>query len=83
MKPINHRKSRRPEAVEIQEKRFGYFPKVFRWHGRRYDVQAVERCWTVANRAPRLYFRVRCNEGMFDLYQDVRGNTWHLLPLAS
>ncbi|OGO39051.1 MAG: hypothetical protein A2Z03_06280 [Chloroflexi bacterium RBG_16_56_8] len=80
---LSHRRPRRPEAVEIQEKRFGYFPKVFRWHGKRYDVQAVERCWTVANRAPRLYFRVRCDEGMFDLYQDVRGNTWHLTPLAT
>ncbi len=72
------RKPRRAEAVEIQEKRFGYFPKVFRWHGKRYIVQAVERCWTVANRAPRLCFRVRCDEGTFDLYQDVRGNTWQL-----
>ncbi len=77
------RKSRRAEAVEIQEKRFGYFPKVFRWHGKRYDVQAVERCWTVANRAPRLCFRVRCDEGMFDLYQDVRCNTWQLLPVRA
>src|SRR5512141_1085101 len=71
------------EAVEMQEKRFGYFPKTFRWHGKRYDVQAVERCWTVANRAPRLYFRVRCNEGLFDLYQDVRGNTWHLTTVRA
>lgn len=78
-----HRRPRRMEAVEIQEKRFGYFPKVFRWHGKRYDVQAVERCWTVAKHAPRLCFRVRCDEGMFDLYQDVRGNTWHLKSIKA
>ncbi len=72
------RKQRREEAVEIQEKRFGYFPKAFRWHGQSYHVQAVERCWTVTRRAPRLCFRVRCSEGTFDLAQDVRANTWHL-----
>lgn len=87
MKLLMHRKpesmvarprARGAEPVDMQEKRFGYFPKAFRWHGKRYDVQSVERCWTVANRAPRLYFRVRCDEGLFDLFQDVRGNTWHL-----
>jgi len=75
-------RTRREESVEMQEKRFGYFPKAFRWHGHRYDVQAVERCWTRAQKTPRLYFRVRCREGMFDLYQDVRANTWHLKSLA-
>lgn len=82
MKLIRQRKSCR-EAVEIQEKRFGYFPKAFRWHGRRYNVQAVERCWTAARRAPHLCFRVRCNEGRFDLYQNIRDNTWHLVPLQA
>ncbi len=75
------RKPRREEAVEIQEKRFGYFPKTFRWHGKRYDVQAIERCWTITRRAPRLCFRVRCSEGTFDLAQDVRANIWHLRPV--
>ncbi len=68
------------EAVEVQEKRFGYFPQVFRWRGRRYDVQAVERCWTTRSRDPRLIFRVRCQEGMFELAQDIRLNSWHLVP---
>ncbi len=80
---LRQRMSRREEAVEIQEKRFGYFPKAFRWHGKRYDVQVVERCWTVAKRTPRLCFRVRCQEGIFDLYQDLRANTWHLTPLRA
>jgi hypothetical protein len=77
------RRKPRQEAVEIQEKRFGYFPKAFRWHGKRYDVQAIERCWTAAKSSPRLCFRVRCSEGMFDLYQNVRDNTWRLIPLRA
>jgi hypothetical protein len=48
----------------MDEKRFGYFPKQFTWRGRRYDVHAVERCWTVSrrrlgNKVERLCFRVR------------------------
>src|SRR5574340_256871 len=87
---LRHHKPKHEEAVEIQEKRFGYFPKAFRWHGKRYDVQVVERCWTVVKRTPRLCFRVRCQiadpatlsgEGIFDLYQDLHANTWHLIPL--
>jgi hypothetical protein len=27
-----------------------------------------------------LCFRVRCREGMFDLCQNVRDNTWRLVP---
>lgn len=70
------------EAVEIREKRFGYFPKAFCWHGRLYDVKAVEQCWTSVNGSPRLCFRVRCDEGTFHLVQNVRDNTWHLTRLA-
>ena len=80
---MRNRRTSQQQAVEIQEKRFGYFPKAFRWHGKRYDVQAVERCWTAAKRSPYLCFRVRCNEGIFDLYQNVRDNTWHLVPLPA
>ncbi|MBI3914373.1 MAG: hypothetical protein HY327_09345 [Chloroflexi bacterium] len=82
MKLLRRTRTRRTESVEMQEKRFGYFPKTFRWHGQRYDVQAVEQCWTLAKQTPRLCFRVRCREGLFDLYQDVRANTWHLKSLA-
>ena len=66
------------EAVEIQEKRFGYFPKRFRWRGKVYAVEAVERCWTSTRRTPRLCFRVRCREGAFELFQDVQLNTWEV-----
>ncbi len=75
-----HQHKPRVQAVEVQEKRFGYFPKVFRWRGKRYDVEAVERCWNATRDAPHLCFRVRCREGVFDLHQNVRDNTWHLVP---
>ena len=74
---------RRIEAIDMQAKRFGYFPRTFMWRGRRYDVHAVERCWTKATRqwggrAQRHYFRVRCAEGSFELFQDITHNTWHM-----
>lgn len=84
----------------MRERRYGYFPQVFIWRGCRYDVYAVERCWTVSRRGrggrvERHCFRVRCSfheptngaaldpvqdrrEGTFEVYQDVRHNTWHL-----
>lgn len=66
------------EAVEMQEKRFGYFPKRFRWRGKIYQVDAVERCWTSARRNLYLCFRVRCREGLFELFQDVRLGSWEV-----
>ncbi len=78
--PVRLKRARRGarEAVEIQEKRFGYFPKRFRWRGQVYDVEAVERCWTRATSKPSLCFQVRCREGLFELYQDVKANTWEV-----
>jgi len=85
------RRWRGAEPIEMRERRYGYFPKAFTWRGHRYDVYAVERCWTVSrrrrgSRVERHYFRVRCSfgsaqdrrEGTFEVYQDVRHNTWHL-----
>jgi hypothetical protein len=74
---------RRGEAIEMRARRHGYFPKTFIWRGHRYDVHAVERCWTVSRRGrggqvEQHRFRVRCREGTFELYQDVRYNTWHM-----
>ena len=66
------------EAVEMLERRFGYFPNRFRWRGKTYDVDGVERCWTSMRRNPRLCFRVRCREGVFELAQDVRLNKWEV-----
>jgi len=58
------RRPRGPEKIYMDEKRLGYFPKQFTWRGQRYDVHAVERCWTVSrrrlgNKVERLCFRVR------------------------
>jgi hypothetical protein len=74
---------RRSESIDMRERRHGYFPKLFVWRGHRYRVNAVERCWTVSrrgggNRVERHCFRVRCPEGTFEVYQDVRYNTWHM-----
>ena len=71
------------DAVELIQRRFQYFPDVFRWRGRRYRVQSVRRCWTSSGhgwrrRAARHYFQVECAEGDFELYQDVEDGTWHL-----
>ena len=71
------------EAIDMRSRRHGYFPKLFVWRGQRYHVDAVERCWTVSkrnrgNKVERHCFRVRCRQGTFEVYQDVRHNTWHL-----
>ena len=74
---------KRVEPIQVREKRFGYFPQRFRWHGRDYVVNRVERCWTIktrrwGGRVERLCFRVHCYEGVYDVFQDVIGNTWHI-----
>ena len=71
------------EAVEVVERRFAFFPHSFRWHGRFYEVESVERCWTVSRRGwgrrtSRRYFAVQCAAGTFELYQDLETGTWHL-----
>ncbi len=69
------------EPIEVQQRRFGTFPKTFMHRGRTYTVQAVERYWTVSKRGGRVarnHFRVRCRQGTFELYQDVQHDTWRL-----
>lgn len=71
------------EPIEMKAKRFGYFPQTFLWHGHRYRVKRVERAWTISRQRPRRQverrcFRVHTVEGVFDLYQDLVANTWHL-----
>jgi len=75
---LSRRRSARGEAVEIQEKRFGYFPQRFKWRGVSHLVQAVERCWTKTGKTAQLCFRVRCKEGIFDLVQNVKTDIWSL-----
>lgn len=77
------RRGRGPDAIDMRSRRHGYFPKLFVWRGRRYHVDAVERCWTISRRGrdgrvERHCFRVRCPEGTFEVFQDVRHNTWHM-----
>lgn len=80
------------ESIDMVKRRHGYFPKVFVWRERIYDVHVVERCWIVSRRAlwrkvERLCFRVqaRARSGLetgqetFEVYQDLRDSSWHLL----
>jgi hypothetical protein len=79
------------DVIDMLERRHGYFPKVFAWRGCRYDVYAVERCWTIARRGlrgeiERHCFRVRARsrsggsrgDETFEIYQDLRNSTWHM-----
>ena len=59
------RRPRGREKIQMNSKRFGYFPRQFTWRSQRYAVYSVERCWTVSRRrlgskVNRLCFRVRC-----------------------
>jgi hypothetical protein len=75
------RRRRDGEPIDMKELRFGYFPQAFMRRGRVYAVRAVERCWTVSRRrgnVQRHCFRVRCREGTFDLYRDMRYGNWFL-----
>ncbi len=40
------------ERINLLARSHGYFPAAFRWRGRRFDVTAVEKCWTVALLVP-------------------------------
>lgn len=70
------------EAIDMAQRRFQYFPQVFYWRGRRYNVDGVEKCWSRSRGGwwpiARHYFLLRCGGGMFEVYQEVQGNTWHL-----
>jgi len=79
------------DVIDMLKRRHGYFPEVFAWHGRRYDVSAVERCWTIARRGlrgkvERYCFRIRARprfgsfntDETFEIYQDLRHGTWHM-----
>jgi len=83
-------------TIQMLERRHRYFPKVFVWQGRHYDVSAVQRCWTVTRRrlhgkVSRHCFRVRARtkvsgtdvDGIFDIYQDLDNASWHMLHRLS
>jgi len=59
------RRPRGHEKIQMDSRRFGYFPQQFTWRSRRYNVFGIERCWTTSRkrlggRVNRLCFRVRC-----------------------
>jgi hypothetical protein len=70
------------EAVDVVDRRFEYFPDVFRWRGRRFRAESVERTWLslgrLQRRAARRFFLVRCQEGAFELFQDLETGDWGL-----
>jgi hypothetical protein len=71
------------ESVDMMKQRLGFFPDVFRWRGRCFRVETVERCWTVSRRGwrrleRRRFFQVRCAGNTFELFQDLESGAWHL-----
>jgi hypothetical protein len=68
----------RSERIKVVARSHSYFPAAFRWRGRRFDVIAVERCWTVQRPVARRMFRVRCAAGAFVLEQCLADDTWRV-----
>lgn len=71
------------EPIQMRARLSGYFPRTFVWREQEFQVEAVERCWTMTSRRngrplDQHYFRVRCAEGTYTVYQDVQTNTWHI-----
>ncbi len=67
-------------TVEILECTFGYFPKRFRWRGRPFMVDRIERIWCVRRAWPRRIARrqfvLRTPEGVFQISHDLVGGQW-------
>ncbi len=71
----------RVEPIRLLSRRHNYFPQRFLWRGEQYDIYAVVRAWTEIKRGGTLirhFFRVKCLEGTFELYQDVTLNAWYM-----
>lgn len=68
--------------IELLEYRFGYFPKRFQWHGRRYDVLGVKQVWCVVRQWPKVVrwriFSVVTRDGPCELAHNLVQNTWEL-----
>ncbi|MGQ9684404.1 MAG: DUF6504 family protein [Anaerolineae bacterium] len=74
---------RRREAVLVESKRYGFAPQRFLWRGRRYQVQEVLRCWTEtrgtgSSRVEQRWFRVRCEDQILDIAQDLLSSAWSI-----
>ena len=71
------------EPVCMEQCRFSYFPRVFRWRGRQFEVDTVEHSWLAARRpwqrkSERRFFQMCGRDGRFRLYHDLVAGTWHL-----
>jgi hypothetical protein len=69
------------EAVEMVQRRHGWFPQRFIWRGRAYEVDGIDRCWEVGRRwgrPARRCFRLKAGGASFELYHDLELATWHL-----
>ena len=72
-------RGRRKEPIRLLSRRHNYFPKRFMWRGHKYNIHSVEEAWTEMKRKGAWhFFRVRCREGTFDIYQDLSLNAWYL-----
>ncbi len=71
------------EPVEMVQRRFQYFPCIFRWRGQRFEVESVQRVWTRTGRgwwrhAGRHFFQVQCTAGDLELFQEVKTGIWYV-----
>ncbi len=75
---VHNRKLREP--IRMAAKRFGFFPSVFIWRGRRHDIRAVESCRTENGRGKvrKHIFRVRTDRAVLELAQDVARDSWRI-----
>ena len=76
-------RGRQREAVLVESKRYGFAPQRFLWRGRRHQVQEVLRCWTETRgagsaRVERRWFRVRCEDQVLDIAQDLLSSAWSI-----
>jgi hypothetical protein len=71
------------EPVEMVQRRFQYFPRLFRGRGQRFVVESVQRVWSVTGRrwprhGGRHFFQVQCAAGDFELFQEAQTGIWVL-----
>lgn len=66
------------ERIDCLARTHDYFPAVFRWRGRRFEVLTVEKCWTSKPSTAKRLFRVRCAEGSFVLEYTVATELWQV-----
>jgi hypothetical protein len=68
------------KTISVTEKMFGYFPQVFVCQDTTYRVEKVLQTWTKRKqRNVYLCFRVKCEQGKFELWQNNRTNEWRMV----